>query len=155
MRDFPEFSGPMATWPRVESMPHASEALVAVRRLGWMTALATNAADSDESQIWLALQRAGLAPLLDAVYCSQNVGHRKPSADFFDAILSDLALDPFNVVMVGDDYEVDVVGANACGIRAIWLASELEDAVSATLCRSVTSLAEVPGVLEQWGRERT
>jgi len=153
MRDFPEFSGPMAEWPRVESMPHAAEALAAVRAAGWTTALATNADDSDEALIWRALERVGLASLLDAVYCSRALGHDKPAPEFFRAILSDLALDAEHVVMIGNSLPNDVLGANACGIRAIWLASARDIAVSAPLCRTVTSLADVATAIAAWGGE--
>lgn len=48
MRDFPQFSGSMATWPKVEMVDGADEVL---QLLGtsWQLALATNAVDSTEA----------------------------------------------------------------------------------------------------------
>jgi hypothetical protein len=59
MRDFPEFSGPMATWPRVEAIPNVKEALEGLQA-HWILALATNVEASDEPDIRAALRRVGL-----------------------------------------------------------------------------------------------
>ena len=119
MRDFKEFNGPMKDWPRVEAVSGAAEMLAALRP-DWTLALATNANDSVEVDIWSALQRVNLHKLLDKVYCFKKIGYKKPSMEFFQYILDDLKLTPRSIVMVGDNYETDVLGANACGMRAIW-----------------------------------
>jgi len=64
MVDLPGCFGPMASWPRVEAVAHAQETLGQLRAAGWHIALATNAADSDEDQIRIALARAGHADIL-------------------------------------------------------------------------------------------
>lgn len=43
----------------------------------------------------------------------------KPSMAYFDAALEALDAEPSMTWMVGDDYETDVVGAQACGLRTI------------------------------------
>ena len=127
MRDFPEFSGPMAAWPHVETMPNVEEVLVELRPQ-WTLALATNSIDSDETAIWDALDRVELRSLLDKVYCFQSIGHSKPAPSFFHYIVKDLQIDRRRIVMVGDGFEKDVLGANHSGIRGIWL-NELSDEV--------------------------
>ncbi len=47
----------------------------------------------------------------------------KPSPDFFRAALSSLGCDPAQAVMVGDDVESDVGGAQALGIRGLLVRS--------------------------------
>ncbi|OOG24132.1 hydrolase [Thioalkalivibrio denitrificans] len=42
----------------------------------------------------------------------------KPSADFFQAAVSDMGLEPAEVLMVGDDVEADVEGALDAGLQA-------------------------------------
>lgn len=119
MRVFPDYDGPMAAWPRVEAMPHAVDVLTELHK-EFLLGVATNAADSDEAEIRAALARVGLDPLLDRIYCHRSLGHKKPSQEYFEAVLADLGLEPDRVVMVGDDFAADVVGANRSGIRAIW-----------------------------------
>jgi HAD superfamily hydrolase (TIGR01662 family) len=147
MRDIPEFSGPMKDWPRVEAMPGAAETLAALHP-DWTLAIATNAADSDEKDIRAALQRADLDRWLDQVYCFRKIGHKKPSLEFFQYILKDLGLSPQSVCMIGDNHEVDVLGANACGMRAIWFNEHSLEQRQAALQRSIHSLAGLQEALK-------
>jgi putative hydrolase of the HAD superfamily len=150
MRDFPEFMGPMVGWPRVEVRAHAAESLAALRARGWLLALATSAADSAERDIWAALRRGGLDRLLDRVYCFRTVGSRKPSRAFFDFIVRDLDHPRSEIVMVGDDLAADVLGANAAGIRAVWVAGGGEAQRTGAMHRTIRDLSELPALLEQW-----
>ncbi len=158
MRDIPEFSGPMATWPRVEVCAHAAEALDALGSMGWLLALATNAADSAEKDVWAALRRGRLDGLLDRVYCFRSVGFRKPSKEFFEFIVRDLALPRSQIVMVGDNFEVDVAGANDADIRAVWLAGAHEPHRTGDMHRTIADLGDLPLLLQNWmniGTKRT
>lgn len=113
VRVFPEYDGPMYKWPRVESLPQANKVLE-VLQTRWVLALATNAQDSNEAEIRKALRRVGLEHALDHIFCFRSVGYRKPSPLFYNAILDDLQVDPRHAIMVDDDFETDVVGANRC-----------------------------------------
>jgi putative hydrolase of the HAD superfamily len=158
MRDFPEFAGPMATWPRVEVCAHAVNALTALRSMGWLLGVATNAADSAENDVWAALRRGSLDALLDRVYCFRNVGFRKPSRGFYEFIVQDLGLPRSRIVMVGDNFDVDVAGANAAGIRAVWLAGEREAHPAGGMHRTIADLGDLPLALQDWmgiGTDRT
>ena len=149
MRDIQEFTGPMKDWPRVEAIPGAAEMLAALHP-DWILAIAPNAADSDEKDIRAALQRVDLDPWLDQVYCFRKIGHKKPSLEFFQYILEDLKLGPQSICMVGDNYEVDVLGANACGMRAIWFNEHSLEERQAALHRSIHNLAGLPEVLKDF-----
>jgi putative hydrolase of the HAD superfamily len=149
MRDMQEFTGPMKDWPRVEAIPGAAEMLAALHP-DWILAIATNAADSDEMDIRAALQRVDLDRWLDKVYCFNKIRHKKPSLEFFQYILEDLKLSPQSVCMVGDNYEVDVLGANSCGMRAIWFNEHSLEERQAALHRSIHSLAALPEALKDF-----
>jgi len=149
MRDFKEFSGPMKDWPRLEALPGAAETL-AILHPGWILALATNAADSDEKDIRLALRRVDLERWLDKIYCFRKIGHKKPSPAFFQYILDDLKLASRSILMVGDNYEADVLGANACGIKAVWLNQHSHEMRENQLQRTIHALAELPGCLKDF-----
>jgi HAD superfamily hydrolase (TIGR01662 family) len=149
MRDFKQFTGPMQAWPRLEAVPGAVETL-ALLHSSWTIALATNAADSDEAAIRAALRRVGLDAWIDRIYCFANVGFRKPDPAFFRYILADLGLDPRRVCMVGDNFALDVLGANACGLRAVWFnPGSLEEHRSA-LHRTIHHFRLLPDVLKDF-----
>ncbi len=150
MRDFPEFSGPMAAWPHVEALPNVKQALRELRPQ-WTLALATNSVDSDEAEIWEALDRVGLRSLLDKVFCFQTIGHSKPSPDFFGYIVKDLGMDRHRLVMVGDGFEKDVLGANRSGIRGIWFNESSTEVKIGKMHSTISDFRSLPEALASFG----
>jgi putative hydrolase of the HAD superfamily len=148
MRVLPDCDGPMVAWPRVEALPYVGDTLTQLRA-DWLMGLATNAAASEEDEIWQALARVGLDRLLDKVYCYRTIGHKKPGREFFDYILHDLKLDRESVFLVGDDFEADVMGANRCGIRAVWLNERSDEIRMGEMYRTIHDLRDLPKALEE------
>lgn len=120
MEDLPGQSGPMALWPQVEAVTGAADVLRELSRHG-KCHIATNADNSTAEQIRQALQRVGIDQFIGEIFCFREIGHKKPEAAFFEAILSILQVPKTSVVMIGDSLENDVWGALAAGIDAIWL----------------------------------
>jgi putative hydrolase of the HAD superfamily len=118
MRVLP-FDGPMSEWPEVEDVPGIRSALEGLAP-HFTIGLATNAEDSMEADIRRALDRCDLEPYFDRIFCFRQMGHRKPSREFYRAVLDSFCLDPSQVVMIGDSFEGDVLAANEVGIRAVW-----------------------------------
>ena len=147
MRVFSEFAGPMFTWPRVEMVSGIKEMLIELQG-EWMLALATNAVESQERDIWMALERVGLEELIDRVYCYRMIGYKKPATEYFEYILNDLGIEREAVVMVGDDFGTDVMGANRNGIRAIWFNERSDEERVSEMHRTMHELSELPGELE-------
>ena len=152
MRDIPEFSGAMITWPHVEAVPNVKEVLVELRPQ-WTLALATNTVDSDETAIWKALDRVGLHSLLDKVYCFQSIGHSKPAPEFFDYIVEDLGMDRRRMVMVGDGFEKDVLGANHSGIRGIWFNELSAEVRLGKMYKTICDFRSLPATLAEFSIE--
>ena len=119
MRNFTEYPGPMANWPRVEAMPGIEYALQALHPHHRLV-MATNAADSGRDLVVAALRRVALDGHFDAVYTARELGARKPEPAFYQAMLQALGCPPHEATMVGDDYRADVCGAKQAGLRAIW-----------------------------------
>jgi putative hydrolase of the HAD superfamily len=61
-----------------------------------------------------------LWPWLHALVTSEEVGAEKPDARMFTTALHKLQLGPEDVVMLGDNYDKDILGAVDAGIRAGW-----------------------------------
>jgi len=147
MRVFPECKGPMFAWPRVEPVEGIAETLVELYS-DWTIALATNAAESEEREIWSALARVGLDRLIDRVFCYRGVGHRKSAPEYFERVLADLGIEPNHAVMVGDDFEADVLSANRSGIRAIWFDENGTEETTGAMHRTIHGLPELPEALK-------
>ncbi len=63
----------------------------------------------------------GVGDLFEVVVISAEVALRKPNPKIFRHLLDALALEPSQVLFVGDTFREDVVGAQACGIPVAWL----------------------------------
>jgi putative hydrolase of the HAD superfamily len=65
------------------------------------------------------LEHVGLAPLLDGVVTSAEVGFRKPGGEIFERALQLAGVPAARAIHVGDSFEEDVVGARAAGIEPV------------------------------------
>jgi phosphoserine phosphatase len=106
-----------ARWEEQTVYPGAPELLRELRgrfRLGVVT---NGASDFQRTK----LERTGLAEEFDAVVVSSDVGAGKPDPAVFHAALDALGVDAGDAVMIGNDRARDVEGAQAAGIRALWV----------------------------------
>ncbi len=90
-------------------------ALLELKARGLELALASNF-DARLNAVCDALPE--LAPI-SRRFISSLVGVRKPARSFFEAVIAECAVDPSQLLMVGDDATNDVDGALACGCRAV------------------------------------
>lgn len=149
MRTLP-YPGPMCTWPAIEAVTGARELLTALHgRIG--IALATNAADSQEDEIWKALAMGGMEKAVERIFCFRSVGHKKASPPFFTHVMHQLGASADQLVMVGDDFEQDVLAANAMDIKGVWLDEHDRAPREGVAFHTIHSLAELPAILETWG----
>jgi putative hydrolase of the HAD superfamily len=98
-----------------DAYPDAPPALRELRGRGLSLVVASNW----DCSLRDVLAGAGLAPLLDGVVTSAEVGARKPDPALFGAALQVARSDPAGAVHVGDSLPNDVQGARAAGIRAV------------------------------------
>lgn len=64
------------------------------------------------------------------IYISEETGHPKPKPDAFLQILNYLNVQPQHCLMIGDDWEVDLVQAKKLGMQTFWVQqanSELDE----------------------------
>jgi putative hydrolase of the HAD superfamily len=90
-----------------------------------------------------------LAYFGDSLICSDPHGAAKPAPSIFLAGCSALGLRPHEVAYVGDDYELDAVGAYEAGLHAFWLDRSNSGADSAIQLgiRVIYSLDEILAAL--------
>ena len=106
----------------MQPLPQAVRVLQLLREAGLRTAAIANVLYGEELLIE-RLRALGLAPHLDALVFSTDLGWLKPHPAPYRAAAQRLGLSPQTLVMVGDDWEIDVRAAQRLGIRAIWLRS--------------------------------
>lgn len=68
------------------------------------------------------LSHSGLGIYFDAVYTSEEIGHSKPAAEFFQHIFDhERGMQSSKTVMIGDGLTADIQGAQNFGLDRIWV----------------------------------
>ena len=97
-------------------VPGAFALLEALHPLAPIGVITNNVVDEQLDKI----RTCGLEPFLDTVVISEEAGVTKPDPRIFEIALARLGCEADEVVMVGDTWTADIVGARAAGIRAVW-----------------------------------
>lgn len=118
----------------------ARETLVALRGQGLATGIITNGSGVVQNG---KIDATGLRPLCDVVLISELEGVAKPDREIFERALARLGITPAEAMFVGDNPLVDVLGAQAAGLAAVWYHSSTEwPDDTAPPERTITALAE-------------
>lgn len=115
--------------------PDAVETLSCLRTSGLKLGLITNGSIPMQSR---KLECLALSPLFDTILISDAEGISKPDRAIFHRALDRLDTSPAQAVFVGDHPEVDVAGARAAGMHAIWRRDP-----------GVSRIVEADGVIEE------
>ncbi len=119
MKVFPEQSGPMACWPEVSAVEGIPEILPLLKEK-YQIILVSNAQDSNRDLVLQALERVNLAPHFHRIFTPHELNERKPAPRFYLNILKQIGIEPENGIMIGDDYENDIIAAKQVGLWTIW-----------------------------------
>ncbi len=120
--------------------PDALRCLKALRARGVSTGVVSNFSH----RLPMILKDLGLAPHLDTVTYSFEAGAEKPHPRIFRSALARAGAIPERVLMVGDSYEADYLGAREAGLHAVLLRRRAD---APSPCPSIRSLDEVTGLL--------
>lgn len=102
-------------------MPHAAQVLTTLRSRGVRTAVVTNGLTGWMGAQRRCTERLGLAPLLDSVLDSVEVGLSKPDPALYGLALERLDVAAADAWFVGDSPRNDVWGPQQVGLRAAYL----------------------------------
>jgi putative hydrolase of the HAD superfamily len=148
MRDFPEYQGPMAYWPKVEAVPGIEKALQQLQK-DFIGCLASNAVDSDAGLMGFALSRAKLRQYFQYLFTSRKLEYKKSDPEFYHEILRKLQLKPEDCIAVGNDYEKDIVPAKSIGMRTIWFSTHPGGMPAPYADYSITAMEQLVPVIEK------
>ena len=98
---------------------------------------------SDQPKI--LLREAGFDKYFDVIYCSRELGVRKPNPAIFDIVLRELGVHPVSAVHVGDSVEADMHGARDSGITGIWIKTPGQPVWNG---HAIASICELPALLK-------
>ena len=133
-----QFSRPLAWHP----YPDAIETLRTLRAKGYRIGVISNASH----ELPETLRRTGLAPFLDTITYSFEVGAEKPHPKIFLAAVARAGTTPERAVHVGDSFETDYLGARQAGLHAIVVCRGEDPPIP---CPHIRSLDGLPALLER------
>ena len=94
----------------------AADLLARVKERARVAVVSNNLLEEQEDK----LRHCGLDRDVDVLVVSEEAGVSKPDRRIFEIALERLGCTAADVVMVGDSWAADVIGALDAGIRAIW-----------------------------------
>jgi len=96
------------------------------------------------------LERFSLIEFFDEMAFSSDIGLWKPTTPAFRHVTDRLRLEPAEAVFVGDILQIDVLGAQQAGLRAVWISTNGHTPGDVKPDAVIHRLAELPAVLDQW-----
>jgi putative hydrolase of the HAD superfamily len=89
-------------------------------------------------------QELGLSDWLQVTVTSQEAGFNKPHPEIFQAALKQAGVKPAEAIYVGDQYQIDVLGANKAGMLGVLLDRNgfFEEITDCPKIRRLTEVAE-------------
>jgi len=110
-------------------VPHtdAQAVLQDVYAMGLGIGLISNTAMTPGETFRKYMDQQGLLEYFDVLTFSDEVKISKPAEEIFHMTLSSLGATPAQTVHVGDHVKNDVVGANRCGLKTVWITGFYEN----------------------------
>jgi 2-haloacid dehalogenase len=135
----------MQGWLTPEPYPEVLSVLTRLREMGYPTAILSN---GSVSMLEGALDKAGLAPGLDAVLSAQSVNRFKPDPKVYQLAASHFGVIPDSVCFVSAN-PWDVSGAAAFGFQVVWINRDNapQERLPLGTKATVADLASLPAIL--------
>ena len=73
------------------------------------------------------IYKTDAAEYFDFAFLAEEVGASKPAPDMFIAAIEESKVEPHQIVHVGDDANHDILGAQAVGMRTVWMNARNKD----------------------------
>lgn len=118
MKDFPQYDGPMWTWPQLEAVAGVEKALREITEC-YPCYVVTNAASSGARDVYRALQQVHIAAYIAEVFTSRELQAQKPDPELYRRAARSAGISPEEAVMVGNDLKKDIEPAKKVGMSTI------------------------------------
>jgi len=122
--------------------PHSHEILAALKPKYQLYILTNGFREVQHAKV----ERCRLSPYFTEVITSEDAGFMKPDQRFFSYVLNKLNVAPEKCIMIGDDINVDIAGAQHAGIDTIFY-NHSRDTYTIKPTYEITSLDQIGSIL--------
>ncbi len=122
--------------------------LQVLQRSGYRLGILSNGAE--DLNTYELIDKSKLRSYFEFILSSAAFGKRKPHPGIFQAALDHFQISTEETVMVGDNYEADILGAHQLGINTIWIRRRVPDLMEYPPIPPeaiVSTLSEIPPLL--------
>jgi len=95
---------------------------------------------------YIKLEKSGLRPYFKGIFVSEEIGYQKPDNNFFDCVVNGCGANKKECLVIGDNLEVDILGAKDYGLDQIYFNPE-QTPHKEVVFKEITSLAELKDFL--------
>ena len=128
-------------------LPGAEEAVDALSKK-YRLFLASNGTASVQKG---RMTSANLYRFFEQVFVSQEIGHNKPSKEYFSACFARIpGFDITKAMMVGDSLSSDIKGGIQAGMKTVWVNPGHQDCGSIKPDHEIEALSQLEGLLEEY-----
>ena len=128
-----------------KSFPEVEGVLRELNEMGLPLAILTNGESTQQN---FKLSKLGITQFFKLILASDELLEFKPHPSSFLSISAFFGVNPHEVMYVGDDLEIDFMGATSAGLRATWINRKIDHNVSNKF-ESLPSLSEVPPIIRE------
>jgi putative hydrolase of the HAD superfamily len=79
------------------------------------------------------LRMLGIEQYFDGIFISSDIGYKKPSPKFYEALIIKYQLDKNKSIMIGNDPIADIKGADEVGLPSLYIHSNLSPEIQGSL----------------------
>lgn len=121
-----------------------------LKEKGYSLGIVSNA--GDDADVQRLAQNFGITHYFDFILSSAACSYRKPHPRIFELALSNWYCPPNEAVMVGDNLDADIRGAQNAGIYGVWISRRADpvrkDQAKIQPDATLSSLSELPTTLD-------
>ena len=96
---------------------------------------------------WIKLEHSGLKPFFEHIIISEEVGTQKPDKAIFEIAMERAKTNTTECVMIGDNYNTDIVGAKSAGMDQIFFNPKKNRSRRLEVTHEINSLLELKEIL--------
>ena len=97
------------------------------------------------------MRMLGIYDCFDGILYSSDAGVKKPSRHFYDTLFQNYCLEKQESVMIGNEYRADILGADAYGIRSMYVHTAQSGEKPDRLPESCRKIREIGSVIDRGG----
>lgn len=125
---------------QTQLFPHTKETLEILKSQGYRMSIITNGFAEVQT---IKLKNSGIDTYFEHVICSEQVGFSKPDKKVFEYAMNRSKAKNIDSIMIGDDINGDVLGAESAGIRGVLFDENPKKNYTSDITR-IHDLSELP-----------